>query len=148
LVSPRSRCAPTVRPTLLFFNRRFIRRYTGAWVLPVISVGGFSIVSNPNRARRRTRARTSPPCSPPVFFLVYARPRHLRWSSASAVGRRTSPPRSIFARRRRRTLARVWAAPRIPANNRGQELTDDHPGERELTHFIHSRSSSSITSLW
>jgi hypothetical protein len=40
LVSPKSRSAPTVRPTLLFFNRRFIRRYTGVWVLPVISVGG------------------------------------------------------------------------------------------------------------
>jgi hypothetical protein len=30
--------APTVRLTLLFFDRRFIRRYTKAWVLPVITV--------------------------------------------------------------------------------------------------------------
>jgi hypothetical protein len=37
-LSPKSRSALTVRPTLIFFDRRFIRRYTKAWVPPVITV--------------------------------------------------------------------------------------------------------------
>jgi hypothetical protein len=76
LVSPRSRSAPTVRPTILFFNCRFIRRYTGAWVLPVISVGGLSIRIKPALcwpplahctptplAASGHHPRTAPPCS-------------------------------------------------------------------------------------
>jgi hypothetical protein len=39
-ISPRSSVALMVRPTLLVFYRRFIRRSTEAWVLLVISVGG------------------------------------------------------------------------------------------------------------
>jgi hypothetical protein len=34
----RSSVAPTVRPTPVIFYRRFIRRYTKAWVLPVIMI--------------------------------------------------------------------------------------------------------------
>jgi hypothetical protein len=50
LVSPRSSVAPTVRPTLLFFHRRFTRRPTEAWVLLVIFVG-VCFVSIPNFSR-------------------------------------------------------------------------------------------------
>jgi hypothetical protein len=38
LTSLRNSVAPTVRPTPLFLYRRFIRRYTKAWVLPFITV--------------------------------------------------------------------------------------------------------------
>jgi hypothetical protein len=36
--SPRSGSAPTIRPTLVFLHRRFIRCYTNALVPPVITV--------------------------------------------------------------------------------------------------------------
>jgi hypothetical protein len=44
---PRSLVAPTVRPTLSFFHRQFIRRYTDALVPPVITVWRDGI-PNPN----------------------------------------------------------------------------------------------------
>jgi hypothetical protein len=68
LVSPRSSVAPTVRPTLLFFHRRFIRCYTGAWVLPVISVGGLSYRFKPKISRPPRPRCTPPPCSPPAIL--------------------------------------------------------------------------------
>jgi hypothetical protein len=59
VVSPRSSVAPMIRPTLLFFHRRFIRRSTEAWVLLVISVGG-RFDSNPNSRPPRPRPYAAP----------------------------------------------------------------------------------------
>jgi hypothetical protein len=47
LVSPRSRTAPTVRPMLSIFYRRFIRRYSKAWVPSVITGGGHLLTPKP-----------------------------------------------------------------------------------------------------
>jgi hypothetical protein len=56
LVSPRSKTAPTVRPTLVFLHRRFILCYSEAWVPSAITVGGRLSESNHHRpapVRRR-----------------------------------------------------------------------------------------------
>jgi hypothetical protein len=69
-VSPRSRVAPTVRPALSYFHRRFIRRYSEAWFPSVITVRqGFPLTSNPNPSCAAARAvitRTPPSCSTPA----------------------------------------------------------------------------------
>jgi hypothetical protein len=95
-VSPGSSVAPTVRPTPIFFYRRFIRHYTKAWVLPVITVGGrpllptlsfhppppelvsspYAVVYSPPVNLSRTRACAPPPpairarCRPPAPPLL------------------------------------------------------------------------------
>jgi hypothetical protein len=113
LVSLKSRSAPTVRPTLLFFNRQFIRRYTGAWVLPVISVGGLSIRIKPYSVRRRARAVRRRParlCRPSRerarLCLLHRPLRARRASPPCSIARAPPPPPH--------PIARVWAAPRFP----------------------------------
>jgi hypothetical protein len=101
LVSHGSSVAPTVRPTLQFFDRQFIRRCSEAWVLPVIFVGGYSLDSNPNRPVaapapvRRCPARLRPPSAcacalrqPSAAPRVRHRPPHL----ATALNRALPPP--------------------------------------------------------
>jgi hypothetical protein len=92
LLSPRSISAPTVRPTLVFLHRWFIRRYTDALVPPVITVRRrFSSLTLTRAARAHPR-RLPPVCRPsppPATICVRKPPRR-----PSAVPRaRRRPPR-------------------------------------------------------
>jgi hypothetical protein len=104
-VSPGSSVAPTVRPTPIFFYRRFIRHYTKAWVLPVITVGGwpllptlsfhppppelvsspYAVVYSPPVNLSRTRACAPPPLRRPSA-LVVGRPHRPSLPSPRAQG--------------------------------------------------------------
>jgi hypothetical protein len=85
-LSPRSLVAPTVRPTLVFLSRRFIRSYTKVWVLPIITVGS----------------------RPLLPTLIISTRRHLRPYAAvsiaagdsSAYARVLLPPPTLRVRRR------------------------------------------------
>jgi hypothetical protein len=120
LVSHRSSVAPTVRPTLIFFDRRFIRRYTKAWVPPVIKVrrrfllltlihfarrhqrpsAAFALAAGDSWRRTRAACSAEPPSIPPTR----------RW-----------PPRlstALIHVRHRHHPPRVWLPPRFPAKRR------------------------------
>jgi hypothetical protein len=95
---------------LLFFHRRFIRRYTGVWLLPVISVGGFlysfsnhNLPSAAGCARRRLPARLRRP--PRV-----ARALRLLLRSSAVVRARRRPPA--------RPLSRIPLTRRTPPSPR------------------------------
>jgi hypothetical protein len=107
-----------VQPTLLFFHRRFIRRYSEVWVLPVIFVGGYSIHSNPNLGRRRAHAVRCRPARLRRPLRERARPCLLRRPPRA----HRRPPRLSIASNRAhaqaRTPARVSPPPPFPAVRR------------------------------
>jgi hypothetical protein len=97
-LSPKRRSAPTVRPTLVFLHRRFIRRYTKAWVPPVITVRRRLLpltLTGIARTRRRRSCLTAAPLASgphPRARVLPAGPPPL---IVPAAGRRTAPPCSI-----------------------------------------------------
>jgi hypothetical protein len=146
-ISPRSSVAPTVRPTPVFFNRRFIRRYTKAWVLPVITVRR-RISPNPNLVRATAVRPTPPSCS-----LQATSSRRARLAPPPPVLRR--PPRSPPATRAahsRRFRAHPGRRPhlgfgRVATSGRAPPpgITGDLPEERRHINFIHSHFYSSTS---
>jgi hypothetical protein len=118
-LSPKSRSAPTVRLSLVFLHRRFIRRYTDVLVPPVITVRRDSSQSLTLTLHRR---RPTPDAA--AFVLtsgdsfdarVLSYPPNLHQSFVLVAGRPGHPSELILHRRRRRTLASVCPPPRIPA---------------------------------
>jgi hypothetical protein len=121
LLSPRSISAPTVRPTLVFLHRRFIRRYTDALVPPVITVRRRFSSLTLTRAARAHPHRPPPvhlPSPPPTTIRVRKPPRR---PSAVPRARRRLPrlyTASKSACARCRHPPRVWPPPWIPTKRR------------------------------
>jgi hypothetical protein len=108
-ISPRSSVAPTVRPTPLTFHRRFIRRYSEAWVLPVITADSFSIRLTLTRCRPHPCAVLPlasgdlPTSRAPCAALRRSSATHPRSPSVARAA-----PLVVSTRARRHHPPRVW----------------------------------------
>jgi hypothetical protein len=155
-LSPRSRSAPTVRPTLVFLHRRFIRHYTDALVPTVITVRRDSNHSNPNRSRPLPSKLVhrhplclwrflSHTCAPRAIRRPSAVLRARRRPSAVLRARRrpSAPPTLVdSARARQGRPPRVSAVRRFPAVRRRGASPACSEGCARTNYSHHSYSSS------
>jgi hypothetical protein len=151
LLSPRSISAPTVRPTLVFLHRRFIRRNTDTLVPPVITVRRDSSRSQTLITRRRARAvrrrpaRLRRPTRKLARLCILRRPSaapraHHRPPRLSAAHNRAPPPPQ--------PRVRVTAAAAFPGRLPPQDLAGVLPGTRRARFRLHSFLSSLIQAQW